>query len=135
MNPEWRVNINHIPPDQGVLGRLVVLIGALMAGTSMILVAYFVDFLRGYSIAIMVALAVIPIVFLNETIYPINIGSLITLLGTVLFVRFLRKYPRHEEQASHVSDGRKDRYTFFDRNRPNHPRTGQVGDNGFPICG
>jgi Ca2+/Na+ antiporter len=86
----------------------VVLIVALMVGTSMIMVGYFMDFLRGYSIAIMVALAVFPILFLNEPIYPINIGSLITLLGTVLFVRFLRKYPRHEEQASHENDGQKD---------------------------
>jgi len=74
--------------------------GALIVGPSMILVAFFKDFPRGYFIAIMIALAVFLMLYLNQPVYPIIIGALIALPGLVLFVRFLQKYPMHREEAT-----------------------------------
>jgi hypothetical protein len=67
----------------------------------MILVAYFRDFPRGYFIAMMIALAVFLMIFLNQPVYPIVIGILIALPGFVLFVRFLKKYPLQKNEVPH----------------------------------
>jgi uncharacterized membrane protein YgaE (UPF0421/DUF939 family) len=80
-------------------------IGALIVGPSMILVAYFRDFPRGYFIAVMIALAVFLMVYLNQPVYPIVIGGLIVLPGLVLFVRFLQKYPLPREESPHEHAG------------------------------
>ncbi len=80
---------------------LVAALGSLFVGPSMILIAYFNDFPRGYYIAILMALAVFLMILFNEPIYPILIGALIVVPGVVLFVRFLRKYPLQREEAEH----------------------------------
>jgi hypothetical protein len=80
---------------------MVAAIGSLMVGTSMIVSAYFSDFLRGYYIAGMMSLAVFLMICFNQPIYPIMIGGLIVFPGLVIFVRFLKKYPLHQEDASY----------------------------------
>jgi len=101
-NPELGAKLNESLPKSDAIGLLIVAsISALMVGPSIILVAYFIDFQRGYSIAIMMALAVFLMVYLNRPIYPIIIGILIALPGVVLLVRFLQKYPLRREEASH----------------------------------
>jgi hypothetical protein len=72
---------------------VVAAIGSFMVGSSMIVSAYFSDFPRGYYSAILMALAVFLMIYLNQPIYPILIGGLILLPGLVLFVRFLKTYP------------------------------------------
>lgn len=72
---------------------VVAAIGSLMVGSSMIVSAYFSDFSRGYYIAILMALAVFLMIYLNQPVYPVLIGSSIILPGLVLFVRFLKAYP------------------------------------------
>jgi len=101
-NPELGAKLNESLPKSDAIGLLIVAsISALMVGPSMILLAYFIDFQRGYLIAIMMALAVFLMVYLNRPIYPIIIGILIALPGVVLLVRFLQKYPLRREEASH----------------------------------
>jgi MFS family permease len=85
--------------DSGLL--VVALIGSSIVGTSMIVVAYFSDFPRGYYIAILMALAVFLMIYTNEPIYAVVIGLLIIIPGLVLFVRFLKKYPRRDEAGAH----------------------------------
>ncbi len=80
---------------------LVAAIGSLFVGPAMILIAFFIDFPRGYYIAILMALAVFLMILFNQPIYPILIGALILVPGVVLFVRFVRKYPLHREEAMH----------------------------------
>jgi hypothetical protein len=92
-NPEVGARFNSLLPNRNVMDLIVASIGALFVGPSMILIAYFRDFPRGYFIAIMIALAVFLMIYLNQPVYPIIIGTLIALPGFVLFVRFLRKYP------------------------------------------
>ena len=79
----------------------VATLGSLFVGPSMILIAYFVDFSRGYYIAVLMALAVFLAIYLNQPIYPIIIGILIAVPGVVLFLRFLKKYPLHREKANY----------------------------------
>jgi hypothetical protein len=80
---------------------VVAAIGSLMVGSSMIVSAYFSDFPRGYYSALMMALAVFLMIYLNQPIYPILIGSLIILPGLVLFVRFLKAYPLQNKDIPH----------------------------------
>jgi hypothetical protein len=77
---------------------LVAALGSLFVGPPMILIAYFSDFTRGYYIAVLMALAVFLMILFNQPIYPILIGVVIFAPGVVLFVRFLRKYPLHQEE-------------------------------------
>jgi hypothetical protein len=78
---------------------LVAAIGSTIVGTSMIVIAYFTDFPRGYYIAILMALAVFLMIYINQPIYPIIIGVLIIIPGLMLFVRFLKTYPLHGEDT------------------------------------
>ena len=92
-NPTVGDRLAIIIPERKIMDLIMASVGALIVGPSMILVAYFKDFPRGYFIAIMIAFAVFLMVYLNQPIFPIIIGILVAIPGIVLFVRFLRKYP------------------------------------------
>jgi hypothetical protein len=101
LNPEWGARINSFLHDANMERLAVAAVGSLFVGPSMILIAYFNDFLRGYYIAIMFTLAVFLMILLNQPIYPIIIGFLVVIPGVVLLVRFLKKYPLPREEAPH----------------------------------
>jgi hypothetical protein len=98
LNPVLSEKLNSFLNEHGGTLPVVAAIGSLMVGVSMIVIAYFLDFLRGYYIAILMALAVFLMIYLNQPVYPIIIGGLIILPGLVLFVRFLRAYPLRREE-------------------------------------
>jgi hypothetical protein len=100
-NPEARAQTNSFLTDRGLMDLAVAVLGSLFVGPSMILVAYFSGIPRGYYIAVMMALAVFLMIYLNEPLYPIVIGALIVLPGLVLLVRFLSKYPLPREEVPH----------------------------------
>jgi len=100
-NPEFGAKLNAFLQEKNAMDLVVAALGSLFVGPSMILVAYFMDFTRGYFIAVMFALAVFLMIYLNQSIYPIVIGISIAVPGVVLFLRFLRKYPLHREKADH----------------------------------
>jgi hypothetical protein len=100
-NPEFGDRLNKFLQEKNAMDLAVATIGSLFVGPSMILVAYFMDFPRGYFIAVMMALAVFLMILLNQPIYSIIIGVLIALPGVVLFVRFLQKYPLHGKGSDH----------------------------------
>jgi hypothetical protein len=92
-NPDLAAKINSVL-NAGNMERLAVAtVGSLFVGPSFILVAYFNDFLRGYYIAILMALAVFMMILFNQPIYPLIVGGLIVVPGLVLFVQFLRQHP------------------------------------------
>jgi len=93
LDPEVGNSLNTILKDKNIMDLVVASIGALFIGPSMLLVAYYRDFLRGYYIAILMMLAVFLMIYQNQPIYPIIIGCLIILPGVILFIRFLQKYP------------------------------------------
>jgi hypothetical protein len=91
-NPGFGVRLfGNLNADQG--SYLVAAIVAFFIGPPMLLIAYFIDFLRGYYIAILMALAASLMFLINNPMYPIVIGALIILPGLVLFFSFLKKYP------------------------------------------
>jgi len=69
-NPEVGARFSSLIPDRNVMDLIVASIGALIVSPSMILVAYFKDFPRGYFIAVMIALAVFLMLYLNRPVYP-----------------------------------------------------------------
>ena len=99
LSPEVAAKVNVFLKDRDLMDLAVAVIGSLFVGPSMILMAYFIDFPRGYYIAVMMALAVFLMIYLNQPIYAIIIGSLIIVPGLVLFVRFLKAYPLPPEAA------------------------------------
>ena len=100
-NPGFGDTLNTFLQEKDAMDLAVATIGSLFVGPSMILIAYFMDFPRGYFIGVMMALAVFLMILLNQPIYSIIIGILIALPGAVLFVRFLRKYPLHGKGSDH----------------------------------
>jgi hypothetical protein len=100
-HPEVGSKYQNLIPTGRIMDMVVASIGALMIGPAMILVAYFIDFTRGYYIAILMALAAFFMIYLNQPVYPIIIGILIVLPGLVLLVRFLKTYPLAKEHPSY----------------------------------
>ena len=100
-NPEFGDTLNKFLQEKNAMDLAVATIGSLFIGPSMILIAYFMDFPRGYFIAVMMALAVFLMILLTQPVYSIIIGVLIALPGAVLFIRFLQKYPLHGKGSDH----------------------------------
>ena len=98
LNPEMSVKINSFINSLGAGPLVVALIGSLILGTSMLVIVYFSDFTRGFYIAVLMALAVFLMIYINQPIYAILIGALIILPGVLHLIRFLKAYPLHEEQ-------------------------------------
>jgi len=101
LNPQLAAQINTLLPSRDLNRLAVASLGALFVGPSMILIAYFNDFGRGYYIAVMMSLAVFSMIWLNQPIYPLLMGALIILPGLALLARFLRQYPLPRWEAPH----------------------------------
>jgi hypothetical protein len=100
-NPGFSAWLKAFLPETTGTDLLVATVGSLFVGPSMVLIAYFIDFPRGYFIAVMFSLAVFLMLYLNQPVYPIVIGVIIAIPGIVLLIRFLRKYPLHREEVKH----------------------------------
>lgn len=100
VNPAIGASVNAFFGATNLEHLFVAALGSLFVGPSMILIAYFSDFPRGYYIAVMMSLAVFLTIYLNHPVYPIIIGGLIALPGLVLFARFLKAYPLSREESS-----------------------------------
>jgi len=85
--------------DSGQL--LVAALGSFFVGPSMLLIAYFTDFARGYYIAILMSMGVFLMLWLNKPLYPILLAGLILIPGLVLFILFLKKYPIRGAEEPH----------------------------------
>jgi hypothetical protein len=71
---------------------------SILVGATMIAIAYFNDFLRGYYIAFLFAISILIRELFGITwIFLLN-GAFIIIPGIVLFFRFLRKYPKHNQE-------------------------------------
>ncbi len=80
-----------IPQRMGTL--IVALIGALFVGPGMTLMAYFIDFPRGYYIAAVISIAVFCLIWFDNALMLLAAGALIILPGLFLFIRFLIQHP------------------------------------------
>jgi hypothetical protein len=100
-NPEFGDKLNTFLKEKNAMDLAVATIGSLFVGPSIILIAYFMDFPRGYFIGVMMALAVFLMILLNQPIYSLIIGILIAAPGVVQFVRFLQKYPLRGKNSDH----------------------------------
>ena len=101
MNPVFGSKFSDILNGNSQTDLLVAGIGAAIAGFSTLVFAYFEDFLRGYYIALLMALAVFMIIYMNEPLYPIIFGFAIFIPGIILFIRFLIKYPLTDVETNH----------------------------------
>ena len=101
LSPQVGAQVNDFLADHSLERLAVAALGSLFVGPPLILIAYFVDFPRGYYIAVMMSLAVFLMILLNRPIYAVVIGGLIFLPGLVLFVRFLKRYPLPQEGGPH----------------------------------
>ena len=99
LNTQMSAMVNSYLQEHDATLAVVAAIGSLMVGVSMIVAAFFIDFPRFYYIAVMMALAVFLMIYLNQPICPIIIGGLIILPGLLQFVRFLKKYPVRREET------------------------------------
>jgi hypothetical protein len=100
-NPDWATRLGFHTTHRDLERMVVAIIGALFVGPSMIFMAYFNDFLRGYYIAIILSLAVFSLIWFGQPIYLIIAGLLIMIPGVVIFIRFLHEHPLPPAEASH----------------------------------
>jgi hypothetical protein len=101
LSPQVGDQVNSFLAGHSLERLAVATVASLFVGPPMILIAYFVDFPRGYYIAVMMALAVFLMILVNQPVYAVVIGGLIFVPGLVLFVRFLRRYPLPQEGGPH----------------------------------
>lgn len=99
LNPETGAKINEFFHIRDLMTLTVAALASFLVGSAMMLMAYFSDFLRGYYIAIMMSLAVFLMIYLNQPIYPLIIGSLILLPGLIYLAQFLKRHPRPQEET------------------------------------
>jgi hypothetical protein len=100
-NPERAAVLGFSQTDPDLERLLVATIGALFVGPSMVLLAYFNEFMRGYYIAVILSLAVFSLIWFGEPVYLIVAGLLILIPGVVLFIRFLRNHPLPPAEVSY----------------------------------
>jgi len=93
LNPVFGAKLVGSFGDYSLEHLAVAALGSFFVGPSMLVIAYFIDFLRGYYIAVLMALAVFLMILINQPIYPVVIGGLIIVPGVVLFINFLKKNP------------------------------------------
>jgi hypothetical protein len=93
LNPVFGAKFGGTFGDYSLEHLAVAALASFFVGPSMLVIAYYRDFPRGYYIAVLMALAVFLMILINQPIYPAVIGGLIILPGLVLFIRFLKKYP------------------------------------------
>ena len=93
LNPVFGAKLVGSFGDYSLEHLAVAALGSFFVGPSMLVIAYFIDFLRGYYIAVLMALAVFLMILVNQPIYPVIIGGLIIVPGVVLLINFLKKYP------------------------------------------
>jgi hypothetical protein len=93
--------IANLGTDRELERLILAAIVALLVGSSMILIAYFNDFTRGYYIALMMGCGFF-FTELLDTPVPVGIAAaLIILPGLALFVNFLRQHPLPPREISH----------------------------------
>lgn len=93
--PAWGEALQVLFPGRSASDMLVGAVGALFVGPSMIVVAFFNDFPRGYYIALMMALGVFLMIWLGQPLFQVGAAILILIPGLIAFGRFLRQYPRN----------------------------------------
>jgi uncharacterized membrane protein YidH (DUF202 family) len=101
-NPEWAARLGITGSDPDIERLLVATIGALFVGPSMVILAYFNDFTRGYYIAFILSLAVFSLIWFGQPVYLVVAALIIMIPGVVLFVRFLRQHPLPPAEVRHA---------------------------------
>ena len=92
--PALGEKLQELFPDRSAMDLLVAAVGALFVGPSMMAIAYFIDFPRGYYIALVMSLGVFLMIWLGQPLIQVGAAVLILIPGLVLLVRFVRQYPR-----------------------------------------
>lgn len=91
--PAWGDKFQELFPGRSTTDLLVATVGALFVGPTMMAIAYFTDFPRGYYVALVMTLGVFLMIWFWQPLIQVGAAILILIPGLVLFVRFLRQYP------------------------------------------
>jgi uncharacterized membrane protein YidH (DUF202 family) len=101
----WNANASGLRTelivDPSLERAFVASIAALIVGTSIIVISYFKEFLRGYYIALLMGCGFFFTLWFDTTLPMIIAGMFILVPGLVLFVTFLRQHPLPPQEASH----------------------------------
>jgi len=100
--PAWGDILQELFPGRSATDLLVAAVGALFVGPSMMAIAYFTDFPRGYYIALVMTLGVFLMIWFWQPLIQVGAAFLILIPGVVLFIRFLRQYPLPPAEARHA---------------------------------
>jgi hypothetical protein len=100
-NPGWAASLGSVSSDPDYERLLVAFIGAMFVGPSIVMIAYFNEFMRGYYIAFILSLAVFSMIWFGQPVYFTIAALLIIIPGVVLFIRFLHSHPLPPAEVSY----------------------------------
>ena len=101
MNTNFGRIIDGLTKSNSQVDLLIAGIGASIVGISMIIIAVFEDFIRGFYIAFLMSVAVFSMIYINQPVIPILIGLSIFIPGLVLLLNFLNKYQISGSEKTH----------------------------------
>ena len=90
-----------LPLGSSLERLFVASLAALIAGTSMIVISYFKEFMRGYYIALLMGAGFFFTLLLDMITPMIVAGALILVPGLVLFINFLHQHPLPPQEVGH----------------------------------
>ena len=90
-----------IPVSPSMERVFVAALAALISGTSVLVISYFKEFVRGYYIALLMGCGFFFTLWFDTTLPMIVAGTLILVPGLVLFVNFLRQHPLPPREINH----------------------------------
>ena len=91
---------NGALPDFGKILHNPLLLGLFFAMKMLIVfsfVSYFLDFIRGYFIGVILAASVGLYIYTKDSIYMTGGGVILVIIGTIYLIRFLKKNPLPEK--------------------------------------
>lgn len=92
-NPQWVSSLGLSNMSINSERLLVASISALFAGVGTLVPAYFNEYLRGYYISLILAVAVFAMIYAQQPVYLVIAGLLVILPGVVILARFLHDHP------------------------------------------
>lgn len=101
----WMTDGTALRHDQSInpsLERILVsTLAALITGTSIIVIAYYKEFLRGYYIGLVMGAAFFLAIWLDAPVFIAIAAVLVFLPGLILFFKFLQEHPLPPSEVSH----------------------------------
>lgn len=99
--PMLRVRVAPFLGDQSGMSLIVAIVAVLFVAPGLLLIAYFMEILRGYFHAVIISLAIFMMILSDQAWWMAAAGIFILGEGIVHLIHFLQKYPLQPVDVPH----------------------------------